>query len=317
MEPRFYLRFMSRYDKMFLISFPNILEAGMEKSKDVLGRIEASYHRFSKGQKRIADYVRRNYEKAASMTAARLGETVGVSESTVVRFATELGYKGFPQFLKALQELVKKQLSSVQRVSLAYERLASKDDLVSTVIHDDIRTLNATMQMVDKQAFNQAVALIDKARKIYVVGGRSCGMLASFFAYYLSFILDQVHLVSSDSVTESLEEIYRINEEDVVVAISFPRYSVKTQQTMAFAKNRHARIIAITDGILSPLVKYADCCIYARSDMVSFVDSLVAPLSVINALLAAISMKNKDSVTETLSSMETMWDEMHEYMIGD
>ena len=285
----------------------------MEKTDDVLALIEASYHTFSKGQRRIADFVSENYDKAVSMTAAKLGQTVGVSESTVVRFAIELGFKGFPQFQKALRELVKKRLSSVQRMSLAYDKLSADENLVSAVIQDDIRNLNATAQMVDTEAFEMAVDLIDHARKIYIVGGRSCGMLASFLAYYLSFILDHVHLVSSDSLTESLEEIYRINEEDVVVAVSFPRYSLKTQQTVAFAKNRKARIIAITDGEQSPLKDYADCSIFARSDMVSFIDSLVAPLSVINALLAAISLRNKESVTETLRSMENMWNEMHEY----
>ena len=285
----------------------------MEKTDDVLALIEASYHTFSKGQRRIADFVSENYDKAVSMTAARLGQTVGVSESTVVRFAIELGYKGFPQFQKALKELVKKRLSSVQRMKLASDKLSAGENLVSAVIQDDIRNLNATAQMVDPEAFEKAVDLIDQARKVYVVGGRSCGMLASFLTYYLNYIRDRVHLVSSDSLTESLEEIYRIGGEDVVVAISFPRYSLKTQQTVAFAKNRQARIVAITDGEQSPLNRYADCCIFARSDMVSFVDSLVAPLSVINALLAAISLRNKDSVTETLRSMETMWHEMHEY----
>ena len=285
----------------------------MEKTDDVLALIEASYHTFSKGQRRIADFVSENYDKAVSMTAARLGQTVGVSESTVVRFAIELGYKGFPQFQKALKELVKKRLSSVQRMKLASDKLSAGENMVSAVIQDDIRNLNATAQMVDQEAFQKAVDLIDQARKVYVVGGRSCGMLASFLTYYLNYIRDRVHLVSSDSLTESLEEIYRIGEEDVVVAISFPRYSLKTQQTVAFAKNRQARIVAITDGEQSPLNRYADCCIFARSDMVSFVDSLVAPLSVINALLAAISLRNKDSVTETLRSMETMWHEMHEY----
>lgn len=289
------------------------MEDDMEKTDDVLALIEASYHTFSKGQRRIADFVSENYDKAVSMTAARLGQTVGVSESTVVRFAIELGYKGFPQFQKALKELVKKRLSSVQRMKLASDKLSAGENMVSAVIQDDIRNLNATAQMVDQEAFQKAVDLIDQARKVYVVGGRSCGMLASFLTYYLNYIRDRVHLVSSDSLTESLEEIYRIGEEDVVVAISFPRYSLKTQQTVAFAKNRQARIVAITDGEQSPLNRYADCCIFARSDMVSFVDSLVAPLSVINALLAAISLRNKDSVTETLRSMETMWHEMHEY----
>lgn len=285
----------------------------MDTSTDVLQLIEESYKTFSKGQRYIANYICSNYDKAVDMTAARLGKIVGVSESTVVRFATELGFKGYPQFQKALGELVKQRLSSVQRISLAYERLSESPDLISSVINNDIQNLKHTEEMIDRDAFNRAVDLIGDARKIYVIGGRSCSTLASFLSYYLNYIFDDVRLIRSDSVTESIEEIHRIGDEDVILAISFPRYSVKTIQTVSFAKNRKAKIIAITDGVQSPLAKYADCSIYAGSDMVSFVDSLVAPLSVVNALLAALSMRYKDSVTDTMLSMESIWNTMNEY----
>lgn len=285
----------------------------MDTSTDVLQLIEESYKTFSKGQRYIANYICSNYDKAVDMTAARLGKIVGVSESTVVRFATELGFKGYPQFQKALGELVKQRLSSVQRISLAYERLSESPDLISSVINNDIQNLKYTEEMLDREAFYKAVDLIGDARKIYVIGGRSCSTLASFLSYYLNYIFDDVRLIRSDSVTESIEEIHRIGDEDVIIAISFPRYSVKTIQTVSFAKNRKAKIIAITDGVQSPLAKYADCSIYAGSDMVSFVDSLVAPLSVVNVLLAALSMRYKDSVTDTMLSMESIWNTMNEY----
>ena len=258
----------------------------MDTSADVLQLIEESYKTFSKGQRYIADYICNNYDKAVDMTAARLGKIVGVSESTVVRFATELGFKGYPQFQKALGELVKQRLSSVQRISLAYERLSESPDLISSVLHNDIQNLKHTEEMIDRDAFYRAVDLIGDARKIYVIGGRSCSTLASFLNYYLSYIFDDVRLIRSDSVTESIEEIHRIGEQDVILAISFPRYSVKTIQNVS---------------------------IYAGSDMVSLVDSLVAPLSVVNALLAALSMRYKDSVTDTMLSMESIWNTMNEY----
>lgn len=285
----------------------------MDTSADVLELIEGSYKTFSKGQRYIANYICSNYDKAVDMTAARLGKIVGVSESTVVRFATELGFKGYPQFQKALGELVKQRLSSVQRISLTYDRLSESDDLVASVIHNDIQNLKRTEESLDRQAFERAVELIGGARKIYVIGGRSCGTLASFLTYYLNYIFEDVRLIRSDSVTESIEEIHRINEQDVIIAISFPRYSMKTIQTVSFARNRKAKIIAITDGEQSPLAKYADCFIYSGSDMISFMDSLVAPLSVINALLAALSMRYKDSVIHTMASMESIWNTMNEY----
>ena len=191
---------------------------------------------------------------------------------------------------------MKQRLSSVQRISLAYERLSESPDLISSVINNDIQNLKHTEEMLDREAFYKAVDLIGDARKIYVIGGRSCSTLASFLSYYLNYIFDDVRLIRSDSVTESIEEIHRIGDEDVIIA-----------------KNRKAKIIAITDGAQSPLAKYADCSIYAGSDMVSFVDSLVAPLSVVNALLAALSMRYKDSVTDTMLSMESIWNTMNEY----
>lgn len=294
----------------------NILKADerdMDTSTDVLELIEESYKTFSKGQRYIANYICNNYDKAVDMTAARLGSIVGVSESTVVRFATELGFRGYPQFQKALGELVKQRLSSVQRISLTYDRLSESGDLLSSVIHNDIQNLKHTEELIDREAFNQAVDLIGSARRIYVIGGRSCGTLASFLSYYLNYIFEDVRLIRSDSVTESIEEIHRISDQDVILAISFPRYSMKTIQTVTFARNRQAKIIAITDGKQSPLAKSADCSIYAGSDMVSFVDSLVAPLSVINALLAALSMRYKDSVIDTMASMESIWDKLNEY----
>jgi DNA-binding MurR/RpiR family transcriptional regulator len=285
----------------------------MDTSADVLELIGESYKTFSKGQRYIADYITANYDKAVDMTAARLGSIVGVSESTVVRFATELGFKGYPQFQKALGELVKKRLSSVQRISLTYDRLSESDDLVNSVIHNDIQQLKRTADMLDRDAFYQSVDLIGHARRIYVIGGRSCSSLASFFCYYLNYIFDDVRLIYSDSMTESIEEIHRISDQDVIIAISFPRYSTKTVQTMSFARKRNSKIIAITDGPQSPLAQYADCSIYAGSDMISFVDSYVAPLSVINALLAALSMRYKDSVIDTMASMESIWNELNEY----
>ena len=283
-----------------------------ERTGDVLEQMKTSYSSFSKGQRAIADYIIENYDKAVDMTAARLGRVVGVSESTVVRFATELGYKGYPHFQKALGEMVKKKLSSVQRISMTYERVAG-GDLVASVLKTDIQNLKRTADMMDPQAFEQAVEMIGSARKIYVMGGRSCRALAQFFSFYLNYIFEDVHLVASDSISESIEEIHRISREDVIIAISFPRYSLKTLQTMAFAKSRQTRIVAITDGEQSPLARYADCCIYARSDMASFVDSLVAPLSVINAILAALSLKYKDKVMGTLETMEGIWNDLNEY----
>ncbi len=285
----------------------------MDTSMDVLQLIEEKYPGFSKGQKHIADYIRDNYDKAVDMTALKMGKTVGVSESTVVRFATELGFKGYPELQKALRELVKSRLNSVQRISMTYERSLEKDDFVRQVLRNDISNLRRTEDLLDEQAFNKAIDLIGRARRIYVTGGRSCGILASFLSYYLGYIFDNVRLIRSDSMTESIEEIHGISSEDVIIAISFPRYSFKTVQTVTFARKRQARIIAITDSGQSPLADFADCLLFARSDMVSFIDSLVAPLSVINALLAALSFRYKDTVIETLASMEAIWNDLHEY----
>ncbi len=285
----------------------------MDTAIDVLELIEKSYTTFSKGQRHIADFVCNNYDKAVDMTAAKLGKIVGVSESTVVRFATELGFKGYPQFQKALEEMVKHRLSSVGRISLTYDRIASGEDLVRSVLNSDIQILKRTEEMIDRDAFDKAVDLIGQARRIYVMGGRSCSTLVYFLGYYLNYIFEDVHIISSDSFTGSIEQLCRMNEEDVILAMSFPRYSMKTVQTVSFAKSRGARILALTDGEQSPLVRYADCALYAYSDMASFVDSLVAPMSVGNALLVALCMRYKDAVMHTMSSLESIWDKMNEY----
>jgi DNA-binding MurR/RpiR family transcriptional regulator len=288
----------------------------MSRQTDVIELIRTSYDSLSKGHKRIADYIMRNYDRAVTMTAAVLGETAGVSESTVVRFATKLGFSGYPQFQKALSDTMKWRFNSVQRIFLADNRLQSKD-MVHQILTDDIQNLRRTDDMIDRASFDKAVDLLCAADRIYVVGGRSCAMLASFFSYYLSYISDNVRLIKSDSFTESIEDIRNISSQDVIVGISYPRYSMKTVTALEYAHRRNAHIIALTDSEQSPLTSLADCCIFARSDMTSFVDSLVAPLSVINALLAALSIRRKDSVIKTMESLETLWSEMNEYEHSD
>lgn len=289
----------------------------MNRKTDVIELIRDGYDSFSKGHKRIADFILNSYDRAVTMTAASLGEAAGVSESTVVRFASRLGFSGYPQFQKALSDTMKWRFNSVQRISLADNRLQSSKDMVHQILTDDIQDLRRTDELIDRASFNKAVDLLCSARRIYVVGGRSCTMLASFFSYYLSYINDNVRLIKSDSFTESIEDIRNISQEDVIVGISYPRYSMKTVTALEFAHRRHARIIALTDSEQSPLTSFADCSIFARSDMTSFVDSLVAPLSVINALLAAVSMRCKDSVIKTMASLETLWSEMNEYEHSD
>lgn len=283
---------------------------------DLLRQIESAYPTFSKGQKRIADYVINNYDKAVNQTAARLGRIVGVSESTVVRFATEMGFKGYPGFQKALEEIVKNKLNSIQRITLTTTRL-EEDKILDTVLQSDYENIRFTKEQMDNKDFNRAVDLISDARKIYIVGGRSCEALAQFMAYYLEYIFDNVKLISSNSVTVSLEEIHRISNEDVIVGISFPRYSIDTVRVIEFSQKRNAKIIAITDSNASPMVRYSDCKLLAKSDMVSFVDSLAAPLSLINALIASLSVRNKEQVVSSMEILENIWDDFSVYRDAD
>lgn len=284
----------------------------MDNSEHLLSKMNAQYQKFSKGQKKLAAYIQENYDKAAFLTAAKLGETVGVSESTVVRFAIYLGYKGYPEFQKALEELVRTKLNSIQRMEVTYGKVP-QSEILDTVLHSDIDKIKMTLDAVDHEAFELAVETILKAKNIYIVGIRSCAPLASFLAFYLNLIFDSVRLLNTNSASELFEQMIRIGEEDVIIGISFPRYSMRTLKALEFANNRNAKVITLTDSIHSPMNLYSSCNLIARSDMASIVDSLVAPLSVINALVVALSMRKQKDVVATLESLEKIWDEYQVY----
>lgn len=275
-------------------------------------RIEEKYRDLSKGQKRVAEYVLDNYDKAVFLTAARLGEVVGVSESTVVRFATQLGYKGYPEFQKALEELVRNRLNSIQRMKVTYGRI-SQSQILETVLQSDIEKIKQTLNGIDHSAFNQAIDTILNARKIYVLGIRSCAPLAAFMSFYLNLLCDNVIAVNTNSSSEIFEQLIRIGEEDVIIGISFPRYSQRTLKALEFASKRKAKIITLTDSAHSPINIYSSCNLIARSDMASIVDSLVAPLSVVNALIVALCMKKQEEVIGTLETLEQIWGEYQVY----
>lgn len=275
-------------------------------------RIEEKYRDLSKGQKRVAEYVLDNYDKAVFLTAARLGEVVGVSESTVVRFATQLGYKGYPEFQKALEELVRNRLNSIQRMKVTYGRI-SQSQILETVLQSDIEKIKQTLNGIDHSAFNQAIDTILNARKIYVLGIRSCAPLAAFMSFYLNLLCDNVIAVNTNSSSEIFEQLIRIGEEDVIIGISFPRYSQRTLKALEFASKRKAKIITLTDSVHSPINIYSSCNLIARSDMASIVDSLAAPLSVVNALIVALCMKKQEEVIGTLETLEQIWGEYQVY----
>ena len=284
----------------------------MGNSNDLSNRINEAYSTLSKGQKLLASYITDNYDKAVFLTAAKLGDVVGVSESTVVRFATHLGYKGYPDFQKALEELVRNKLNSVQRMVVAYGRI-SQSKILESVLHSDAERIKESIEMIDPNAFDMAVETILNAKRIYIVGIRSCAPLAGFLAFYLNMMFDDVRLLSTNSSSELFEQMVRINKDDVIIGISFPRYSMRTLKAMEFANNRSAKVITITDSVHSPMNLYSSCNLIAKSDMASIVDSLVAPLSVINALIVALCMKKQGEVVNTLEMLEDIWDEYQVY----
>lgn len=283
-----------------------------KNSNDLSNRINEEYSGLSKGQKLLATYITDNYDKAVFLTAAKLGEMVGVSESTVVRFATHLGYKGYPDFQRALEELVRNKLNSVQRMEVTYGRI-SQSEILESVLQSDAERIKESLGMIDGNAFEMAVDTILHARRIYIVGIRSCAPLASFLAFYLNMMFDDVRLLSTNSSSELFEQMVRISKEDVIIGISFPRYSMRTLKAMEFANNRSAKVITITDSVHSPMNLYSSCNLIAKSDMASIVDSLVAPLSVINALIVALCMKKQGEVVNTLEMLEEIWDEYQVY----
>ena len=267
---------------------------------------------FSKGQRRIAAYILEHYDEAAYMTASTLGKTVGVSESTVVRFAAELGFDGYPQLQKAVQELVRSKLTSIQRVEVTRSRMKD-EEVLEKVMSYDMLNIRQTLEELPEEWFHQAVDALVGSRRVYVFGAGSCRALASFFAYYLKLVLPDVCLISTSSETEILEEMIHINEQDALIVLSFPRYSSKTVKAAHFAHSRHAKVIAITDGQLSPVAELATWLLPAHSDMATIVDSLVAPMSLINAVLVAISLKRMEENRNTLTELESLWEAYHVY----
>ena len=276
-------------------------------NRDILTVIQENMSTFSKGQKRIANYILESYDKAAFMTASRLGKTVSVSESTVVRFAAELGYDGYPSMQRSLQKMIRNRLTSVQRIEVSNDRIGDQD-LLSSVLQSDIEKIRLTLEEVDRQSFDRAVDAIVSARKIYIMGVRSSASLATFLSFYFNLIS-----VAANTASEVFETMLRVGAEDVVIGVSFPRYSSRTVQAMNFARDRGATTIAITDSEASPLAPISNYTLKARSDMASFVDSLVAPLSLVNALLVAVSRKKNDDLAHTFQTLEDIWDEYGVY----
>ncbi len=278
----------------------------------LLSKLESNTASFYKGQKKIAAYIMQNYDKAAFMTASALGEKVGVSESTVVRFASELGFKGYPEFQKEIQQMIKSKLTAVQRMEVS-ESLIGDGDVIRSVLSKDIELIRETAEKTSKEDFKRAVEAIKKANKIYILGVRSSAALASFLAFYFNLVFDSVVLVDTSSASEMFEQMFRIGEGDVCIAISFPRYSKQTVNALRFIADRKATVISITDNDASPMVPYTDHLLVAKSNMASVVDSLVAPLSLINALIVSVTLSKKDEVYNNFNELESIWEKYQVY----
>ena len=281
--------------------------------KTVLQVIEERYPKMSKSHKRIADYIKEEYDQAVFMTAAKIGERLGISESTVVRFASGLGYSGFPEFQNKLAEWVKNKINVVQKVRTKYGE-SSQAEILQSVLNADMEKIGDTLHSLETSSFEAAVNVLLEAKKVYIIGIRSCEPLADFLHFYLNMIRDDVILLKSTSVSEIFEQMIRIDEKDVLVGISFPRYSMRCLKAMEFASDRSARVISITDNVHSPMCLYSSINLFARSDMVSIVDSLVAPLSLINALVVALCLRLPDAVKNNLETLEHAWNNYQVYL---
>lgn len=281
-------------------------------NQDISERIRTLMPTLSKGQKRIASAILNNYDKAAYLTASKLGELAGVSESTVVRFAGEIGYEGYPEMQQAVQELVRTKLTPNQRIEVTNQRIGT-GDILENVLHSDMEKIKYTLENVDRAAFTDAVRRLCNAEHIYIIGVRSSATLATFFSYNLGLIFDNVKSVQPTSSSEIFEQILQISPRDVLVAITFPRYSKKLINAVKYARDQGAAIVALTDSTLSPLAQYADCLLTAQSDMASFVDSLVAPLSIINAIVVALTRQKQDEAVERFDRLERIWSEYDVY----
>jgi DNA-binding MurR/RpiR family transcriptional regulator len=280
--------------------------------RDLLMTIKNQMPSFSKGQKLIANYILEHYEKAAYMTASKLGGLVGVSESTVVRFACELGFEGYPEFQKALQELIRNMLTAVQRIEVT-NTLIGDGDMLEKVLLSDAEKIKRTLDNIDRASFAEAVQRIVNAKNIYIIGVRSSSSLAGFLNFNLRMVFDNVHFVQTTSGSEMFEQIMHLGSGDTMIAISFPRYSQRIINAVEYAKEVGADVIALTDSHRSPIAAYADQLLTAESDMVSYVDSLVAPLSIINAIIVAVARERQELFSEQLKKLETIWDEYNVY----
>ena len=279
---------------------------------DILSLLQENAYQFSKGQRAIANYIISSYDKAAFMTASRLGTAVGVSESTVVRFAMELGFNGYPAMQKAMQEMVMNRLTASQRIEVANDRIGNQD-VLSMVIQADIEKLRQTAEMVSRQDFKAAVDAILNARRVYILGVRSTAPLANFLGYYLRQMLDSVHVVTTSGTSAVFEQIIGVDEQDAVIAFSFPRYSTSTAQGAEYCRSKGAKVIGITDSLSSPLGRNCDHVLLAKSDMISLVDSLTAPLSIVNALIVAIASRREQELEKKFSELETVWEKYNVY----
>jgi len=280
--------------------------------ENIIARIQEKMKKCSKGQRAIGQFIIEQYDKAAFMTAARLAKIVGISESTVVRFASELGYDGYPGFQKALQEIVRLKITGYQRMEIAIDKIGH-DDILSNVLHADMDRIKRTSENINIKDFELAVDMILSAKHVYVLGFGSSSLLADFLASYMTMFSDNLKVITTSDTSGIFEQLLKLKPGDVVIGMSFPRYSKRIIQAMHFAKDNAAKVITLTDSQTSPVTKYADISLVACSDMTSFVDSLVAPLSVINALVVAIAMRKKDEVYSTLEKLEKIWDEYEVY----
>lgn len=279
--------------------------------QDLMRTIQIKFPRLSKGQKLIAEYILKHYDKAAFMTAAKLGVSVGVSESTVVRFANELGFTGYPKLQKALQELIKNKLTTVQRIELSND-FVSEESALKGVLKSDMENIRATLEKINHKTFEDVVNSIFTAKKIYIIGLRSSTALSEFLGFYLGLISDNVKVVGY-GISDIFEQMINVTGDDLVIGIGFPRYAARTIESLAFAQSRGAKVVAITDSLLSPLAARADYTLIAQSNMASFVDSLVAPLSVINALIIAVGLREKEKISSTFTDLENIWEEYQVY----
>lgn len=282
-----------------------------DNNQDLMRTIQMKFPRLSKGQKLIAEYILKHYDKAAFMTAAKLGTSVGVSESTVVRFANELGFSGYPKLQKALHDLIKNKLTTVQRIEIS-NSLINQENALKGVLKADMENIRSTLEKINHKEFEEVVDNIFKAKRIYIIGLRSSTVLAEFLGFYLNMILDNVKVVKH-GISDVFDQMINITKDDLVIGIGFPRYAARTVEALSFAQSKGTKVVAITDSLLSPLATRAEYTLIAQSNMASFVDSLVAPLSVINALVVAVGLREKDYISNLFKGLESIWEEYQVY----